>query len=109
MRLGGNGQMRDANVLRLDDRETVGLVELGRDLGQELVRRDGDRAGEPRRLVDGGLERLRYVACAPPGIDLRFARVVALGAGRIDVGEIDVDLVDAAVLDARRNAQRRRT
>jgi hypothetical protein len=66
-----------------DDREAAWLVEVGRDLGQELVGRQPHRDGDPHRLLD---------APGEAGEGERGARVVeALRAREIEEGLIDGD------------------
>jgi len=72
----------------LDDREPVGLVHVGGELGELLVRRDADRAGQAGRRPDRRLQ---------PAPEHRAAFELDTG----DVAEIEVDLVDAAVLHHR--------
>ena len=73
-------------MARLDQGEAVGLVQLGADLGQQLVGRHRDRAGEagggPHTFLDGAGNRARL-------------------AGQF--GRVDVDLIDATVFDGRRD------
>jgi len=87
------GQWPDAlrNVCLRQERQAVGLVELGGDLREQLVRRDADRAAEPGRVAHHCLERKAHGAAG-----------VVVNAGQL--AEVDVDLVDAAVLDDRRDA-----
>ena len=66
----GSGQMRAGSVRLRQHGQAVGLVELAGDLGQQLVRRDADRAGQA-----GGA---RARCCASPGDRAHAAeRVVA--------------------------------
>ena len=101
MRRGGSGQIRCANVGDADDRHAIGLVELGGDLREQLVRRDADRRRQSGRRAHRVLDRLRERAYLGERVGLRF--LARDGRGRIDVGQIDVDLVDPAVLDLRRD------
>src|SRR5581483_7023162 len=71
--------------------KAVGLVELGADLREQLVRRDRDRAREPGRAQHAVLDRAS-----------QRRRV----AGQL--GEIDIGLVDAVVLHDRRHLADRR-
>ncbi len=79
------------------DRQPVGLVQLGGDLGEQLVRRHADRAGQAGGALDVVADLLRERAHAAAGVVAD--RVVHAG----HVAEVDVDLVDAAVLDHRRD------
>ena len=56
------------DVVGAQDRQAVRLVELGGDLGEQLVRRDADRARQPGRRAHRVLDRLRDVARAPPRV-----------------------------------------
>ena len=42
--------------LRIENRQAVGLLQIGRDLRQQLVRRNADRAGEPRLVLHPALQ-----------------------------------------------------
>ncbi len=98
-----------ADIVFGDDREAVGLVELGRDLRDQLVGREADRAVQAGGVAHGLLQFATDVARAPPGFGMRFDRVdVGPEPGRDHVREVDVDLVDAAVLDLRRERAHRR-
>ena len=72
----------------VDDHQAVGLVEVGRDLREELVRRDADGRGEVDGVAQRGLDARR-------GLDHRT--VQTLGPR-----EVEERLVDAERLDGRR-------
>jgi hypothetical protein len=74
------------DVVVREQRQAVGLVEFGAELGEQLVGRDADRAAE----AGGVLHRLLQ-----PPADGRAC--IGLCAGHL--GQVDVDLVDAAVFD----------
>ena len=95
------------DVLHAQQREPVGLVELGGHLGEKLVGRHTDRARKPGRYAHGLANRLRDFAGAPPWIADGLGEF-AVGGDRMHIGEIDVDLVDAVVLDLRRDRAHRR-
>ena len=67
------------------DGQPVRLVHVGRDLGEQLARREADRAGEGGFLVDAPLD--------PAGRLLRRAEE-PLRAGEVDIGLVDRDLLD---------------
>ena len=77
-----------------EQRQSVGLVELGGDLRQQLVGRDADRAGEAGALAHGRLE-----------IQADRATGIVVDSGQ--VAQVGVDLVDAAILDQRRDLAHR--
>ncbi len=82
-----HGQRPDAqrHIAGCQQGEPVGFVELGANLGEELVGGDADGAAQSRgfahRLLDAGAD---------------------IGALAWDVAQVDVDLVDAAVFDLAR-------
>ncbi len=86
----GQGPDAGGEVVDGDNADAVGLVELAGKLGEQLVGRDANGAGELRHFEDALLDAARQLAAT-----------VAFAAG--DVGEVDVDLVDAAVLHHRRD------
>src|SRR3990167_9436562 len=79
-------------VLGPDDADAVGLVELARHLGDQLVGRHTDGAGDSGGLEDALLNE-----------SSQHAPALTLAAGHL--GEVDVDLVHAAVLHHRRDLQ----
>ncbi len=89
------------DIGRGHDRDAVRLVEIGRDLREELVRREADRRRKPGRGADRRLDRLRERARA--GRPVVRVDVAGDRRGRRDVREVDVDLVDAAILDLGRD------
>ncbi len=79
-----------SHILFVHHRDAVGLVEFAGHLGDQLVGRDADRAGQAGAREDAALDQ----PCQHPPAFALAAR---------HVGEIDVDLVDASVLDQRRD------
>ena len=74
---------------RRHHRQAVGLLPAGRDLRQELVRRDARRRRETRRLANRGLQPLRHVdpERLAPGV----------------LGDVEIRLVERERLDERRD------
>ena len=81
------------NVRRRQDRQAIGLLQVGAELRQELVRRDADGAAQPRGGPHRGLDGLAQGAHA--GVRVGHRRVTRAR----NIGEVEVDLVDAAVFD----------
>ena len=67
-----------------DHRQTVRLLDVGRDLRDELVRPDADRAREPFALDDLGLQRA----------SVRRRRVERLTRAEIEIGFVDARLFE---------------
>ena len=79
---GRQGPDTPANVIATDQGDTARFVEVGGDLGDQLVWRDTDRAAQPGRIENMLLQ------CQGEFAGLRFQRC-----------QIEIDLVDAAVFD----------
>ena len=82
--------------------QAVGLVEIGRDLGQQLVGRDPDRTTEARGCAHRRLEFGRERARRGPVVAGLHAR-----AFEHEVGQVEIDFVDAAVFDQGRDRTHR--
>ena len=96
------------HVARGDDRQPVRLVEFGRDLGDQLVGRQADRATEAGRVAHRALEFARRFRARTTRRSVRRRRrsrrfIVAGQPRGHHLRQVDVDLVDAAVLDLRRD------
>ena len=90
------------NVVVSQQRQPIGLVQLRRDLREQLVAGDRDRARQAGCRAHGPLNRLPNVAGTKPSIVFRLGHSAHRGR-RPDVGQVDVDFIDAAVLDLGRN------
>ena len=82
----GNGARNAASVPGRHDGDPAGLAPVGRDLRDDLRRRDAERAGEARRRAHGGLHRLGDRAGAAKSAATRR--------------EVEVALVEPGALDA---------
>ena len=79
-------------VVLVDHRDAVGLVELARDLGQQLVGRDADRAGEPvASRIDRWISRAstRPPSRWPPGTSVKSMYISSMPRSSI-TGAISV-------------------
>ena len=69
-----------------DQREAARLVEVGGDLGEELVVGEADRDGEAELALDAGLQAGEQ--------DRRRGAVQALGAGEVEEGLVERERLD---------------
>ena len=82
----GRGAEEVGGLGAADDPEAAGLVEVGGDLGEELVVGEADRDGQAELALDAGLQ-------AGEEDDGRGA-VQALGAGKVEEGLVEGERLD---------------